>query len=90
MRKWIHNETEVRIDEDADAGFEVEVVSAREYDEIVNELVQVQAALKECALVLECRDTMAPKAWRAARAEALDMVKKCNPWRGTLDGQPVK
>ena len=90
MRKWIHNDTEVRCDENADAGFEIEVVLAREYNEIVDELVQVHAALRRCALILECMDTMPPKAWRAARADALAMVKKCNPWRGTSDGQPVK
>jgi hypothetical protein len=83
VRLFIHNEADTRIEENADAGFEVEVVSAREYDEIVDELVRVQAALSCCVKVLERRDTMANKAWRAARTEAIAAAKKCNPWRGT-------
>lgn len=41
MRRFIHNDTECRRNVDADAGFEVEVVDAKDYDDLIAKLAKL-------------------------------------------------
>ena len=34
MRRYIHNDTECKVKEDAESGYEVEVVDAKDYDKL--------------------------------------------------------
>jgi len=46
-RRWIHNDTPCRIQEDADAGYECEVVDAAAYDRLQRLLNAIHASCED-------------------------------------------